>query len=136
MKAVPKTSSTRGAKGKQKPLKAGPRAENSIIQANESFVSIEWLAQRWLCAPKTARQKVQAHGLGIRPAGKWLISKSMVEAYEASLLCKPVDISDDLVVVDQASTINENLKKFRVIENAELKRRLFKLAPPISRKVE
>jgi len=107
---------------------------------SDDFMSLDELALRWSCTQRTARQKIQAKGLGICPAGTWLISRSRVAAYEASLFGKPRDVSNDPTAVDQASaralTLNDNLKKFGVTENAELKRRLFKLAPPISRKVE
>ncbi len=138
MKARSRTTLIPEVQGDPKPLKAELRTKKSTIRTNEDFVSIEWLAQRWSCASKTARQKVQTHSLGIRPAGTWLISESKVEAYEASLFEKSRNISNAAIASDQVTarttTINDNLKKFGVTESADLKRRLLNLSPSKSRK--
>ncbi|MBL8807189.1 MAG: hypothetical protein JNN22_10120 [Rhodospirillales bacterium] len=48
-------------------------------------LSIEDLAARWHCSLKTARARIVANGLGINPAGTWLISWQRVRGYEESL---------------------------------------------------
>lgn len=45
-------------------------------------MTIEELADRWRCSVRTARTKILAHGLGINPAGTWLISRKRVREFE------------------------------------------------------
>ncbi len=138
MQAASNIPSVIEAQGDLESLGAELCGEKPTDQASDDFVSLDWLIQRWLCSPKTARQKVRAIGLGIRPAGTWLVSKSRVEAYEALLFSKAPSGSDILSIGDQRSAraleINENLRKFGVTENADLKRRLLNLTSSRSRK--
>lgn len=139
MKAAPKPPSIRDAPDNSEGLGAEPWAAQSSRRATDDYVSLDWLAQRWLCSHKTARKKVRAIGLGIRPAGTWLVSKAKVHAYEASLVNQTQGASNVSSIRDQRSehvlAINENLKKFGVIQNADLKRRLLSPASSKSRKV-
>lgn len=54
-------------------------------------LSIEELAMRWGCSVKTARGRVVKHGLGINPAGTWLISRKRVAEFEESLRTRSID---------------------------------------------
>lgn len=45
-------------------------------------MTIEELADRWRCSRRTARAKSLAHGLGINPAGTWLVSWKRVREFE------------------------------------------------------
>lgn len=70
-------------------LEIGPASgQSDMSRRADEFsnpMSLENLAARWRCSSKTARARVATHGLGINPAGTWLISRQRVQEFEESL---------------------------------------------------
>lgn len=63
----------------------GAQASGRTDSCTDEFhdpMSIEDLAARWRCSLRTARAKILAHGLGINPAGTWLVSRTRVREFE------------------------------------------------------
>jgi hypothetical protein len=75
---------------------------------------------RWRCSPKTARAKIVANGLGINPAGTWLVSRRRVRDFEESLRAGSADQSRTSVAAQPVGTrdhVREGLAKLRILRS-------------------
>lgn len=83
-------------------------------------LSIEDLAMRWRCSPKTARARVVANGLGINPAGTWLISRKRVREFEETLRARTIadPTTPAAAKPDEArNRVREGLAKLRILRS-------------------
>jgi len=86
-------------------------------------LSLEDLATRWSCSVKTARGRVVKHGLGINPAGTWLVSRRRVRDFEESLCTGSADKSRTSAAAQPGGTrdqVREGLAKLRILRSRRL----------------